>query len=150
MSGSQESCSRIRTISQPHSLFLLLTDLILRSNPLHQLGKVLFEPLGVALVRFGDLFQKGLLRLVHKNHGGLQKTTNLHTAGVIIYYFYGATDFLKMKLCRARGRFSYSIFWKRTLRNITDRQHYVYFRKSLKVLNLSPLYCTTGGNRMFF
>ena len=55
-----------------------------------------------------------------------------------------------MKLCRARGRFSYSIFWKRTLRNIPDRQQYVYFRVSLKVLNLSPLYCTTGGNRMFF
>jgi hypothetical protein len=53
------------------------TCLILWCDPFNELGQVLFEALGVTLVRLGDLLQEGFLRLVHKYHGGLEQSTHL-------------------------------------------------------------------------
>ena len=52
-------------------------NLILHGYRLDQLGQVLLEPLGVALVRLGDLLEEGLLRFVQHYHRGLQQSTNL-------------------------------------------------------------------------
>ena len=51
--------------------------MVLGRDVLHQLGQVLAQPLGVALVGLGHLLDEGLLCLVNIDYGWLQKTTNL-------------------------------------------------------------------------
>ena len=66
--------------------------MVLGRDVLHQLGQVLAQPLGVALVGLGHLLDERLLRLVNVDYGGLQKTTNL--SGIVIQYRYFLTDIL--------------------------------------------------------
>ena len=65
--------------------------MVLGRDVLHQLGQVLAQPLGVALVGLGHLLDERLLRLVNIDYGGLQKTTNLE---IVIQYRYFLIDIL--------------------------------------------------------
>ena len=60
--------------------------LVLGRDVLHQLGQVLAQPLGVALVGLGHLLDEGLLSLVNIDYRGLQETTNL--LGIVIQFTY--------------------------------------------------------------